>query len=205
VNDYDFTSKDSVNFTVTFLDVVTFKMHYLNWMKSGFVKQKFFHPEKINLKLLNLFMTTKAEQKALRKQNRALRKKLRKEKKIKFNEIVEAAGSANITIDLDAAEPKLVDAFNQIWPILKPVLEYAELVNITGEKVDKVLRTVIDLGNRISTGDASQSEQTVFISTLDTIWNPVKAVLGIIVTFTSDKVDKVINQIIEIGDWITQD
>lgn len=150
-------------------------------------------------------MTTKAEQKALRKQNRDLRKKQRKEKKIKFNAIVEAAGKTNITIDLDTGEPKFADVFKQIWPILKPVLEYAELTRITGTGADKVIRTVIDLGERISTGSASQGEQTAFISTLDTIWNPVKMVLGIIVTFTNDKIDKIINHTIEIGDWITQD
>jgi len=150
-------------------------------------------------------MTTKAEQRAARKQNREMRKKLRRERKSKFNEIVDAAGKTNITIDLDTTEPKFVDAFNQIWPLMKPVLEYAELIKVTGTGVDKVIRTVIDLGERISTGSASASEQTAFISTLDTIWNPVKSVLGIIVTFTSDKVDKVIDEIIEIGDWITQD
>ncbi len=150
-------------------------------------------------------MTTKAEQKALRKQNRELRKKLRKEKKVKFGAIVDAAAKTNITIDLDAGEPKFVDVFKQIWPLLKPVLEYAELVRITGQGADKVIRTVIDLGERISSGTASDGEQTAFISTLDTIWNPTKTVLGIIVTFTDDKVDKIINDIIEIGDWITQD
>jgi hypothetical protein len=40
---------------------------------------------------------------------------------------------------------------------------------------------------------------------LDNIWNPVKTVLGIIVTFTNDKIDKIINDIIEIGDWMTQE
>ena len=150
-------------------------------------------------------MTTKAEQKALRKQNRELRKKLRKEKKIKFRAIVEAAAITNISVDLDEGEPRFADVFNQIWPILKPVLEYAELVRVTGQGADKVNRTVLDLGERISTGTASDGEQTAFISTLDTIWNPVKTVLGIIVTFTDDKVDKIINDIIEIGDWITQE
>lgn len=150
-------------------------------------------------------MTTRAEKKALRKQNRELRKKLRKEKKIKFRAIVEAAAITNITIDLDAGEPKFVDAFNQIWPLLKPVLEYAEIVRITGQGADKVIRTVIDLGERISSGTASEGEQTAFIGTLDNIWIPVKTVLGIIVTFTNDKVDKIINDIIEIGDWITED
>ena len=150
-------------------------------------------------------MTTKAEQKALRKQNRELRKKLRKEKKIKFRAIVEAAAITNISVDLDEGEPRFADVFNQIWPILKPVLEYAELVRVTGQGADKVNRTVLDLGERISTGTASDGEQTAFISTLDTIWNPVKTLLGIIVTFTDDKVDKIINDIIEIGDWITQE
>ena len=148
-------------------------------------------------------MTTKAEQKAIRKENRKQRKKLRKERKSKFKEIVAAAGNANITIDLDASEPKFVDAFNQIWPILKPILEYAKLIKVTGEKVDKILQTAIDIGVRISTGNASPDEQTAFIKTLDSIWVPVKTVLGIIVSFTNSKVDKVINKVIEIGDWIT--
>lgn len=150
-------------------------------------------------------MTTKAEQKAARRQNREMRKSLRRARKTKFSAIVEAAGKTNITIDLDAGEPKFVDVFKQIWPVLKPILEYAELVKFTGAGIDKVIRTVIDLGERISTGSASEGEQTAFISTLVTIWNPVKMVLGIIVTFTDDKIDKIINDIIETGDWITQE
>jgi hypothetical protein len=150
-------------------------------------------------------MTTKAEKKAARKQNRELRKTLRKVRKTKFKAIVDAAGIVNINFDLDAAEPKFADAFNQIWPVLKPILEYAELVKITGTGADKVIRTVIDLGERISKGTASSGEQSAFISTLDNIWNPVKTVLGIIVTFTNDKIDKIINDIIEIGDWMTQE
>lgn len=150
-------------------------------------------------------MTTKAEKKALRKQNRELRKTLRKEKKIKFRAIVEAAAKTSISVDLDETEPKFIEVFNQIWPLLKPVLEYAEVVRITGQGADKVIRTVIDLGERISSGSASEGEQTAFIRTLDTIWEPIKTVLGIIVTFTDDNVDKIINDIIEIGDWITQE
>jgi len=150
-------------------------------------------------------MTTKAEKKAIRKANRKERKKLRKEKKVKFKEIVSVTSNANITIDLDDSEPKFVDAFNQIWPILKPILEYAQLIKVTGEKVDKVIQTVIDIGVRISSGNASPDEQTTFIKTLDSIWTPVKAVLGIIVSFTNSKVDKVINKVIDIGDWITQE
>jgi hypothetical protein len=150
-------------------------------------------------------MSTKEERKAIRREKREMRKTLRKERKTGYNAIVAAAGKTNITIDLDKAEPKFVDAFNQVWPLLKPILEYAELVKITGPAADKAIRAVIDIGERISKGTASDAEQTEFINTLDKIWQPVKAVLGILVTFTNDKVDKVINQIIEIGDWIIED
>ena len=128
-----------------------------------------------------------------------------KERKSKFKEIVAATRGANISIDLDASEPKFADAFNQIWPVLKPILEYAELVRITGPEVDKVIRAVIDVGVRISTGNAGPNEQTEFISKLDNIWNPIKTVLGIVVSIANSKVDKVINNVIEIGDWITQE
>lgn len=150
-------------------------------------------------------MTTKAERKATRKQNRELRKTLRKERKIKFKAIVDAASIVNINFDPDAEEPKFADAFNQVWPLLKPILEYVEIARITGEGADRAIRTAIELGERISTGNASPGEQSAFIEKLDKIWNPVKTVLGIIVTFTNDKVDKIINDIIEIGDWMTQE
>lgn len=150
-------------------------------------------------------MSTKEERRAIRQQNREMRKTLKKEKKVRFNAIQTAAENASITIDLDQAEPKFADAFNQVWPILKPILEYAELVKITGPGADKVIRVVIDLGGRISTGAASEAEKTEFIKKLENIWQPVKTVLGIIVTFTSDRVDNVINKIVEIGDWITNE
>lgn len=150
-------------------------------------------------------MPTKEERKKLRQQRRKERKEFRKLRKSKFNEIVSAVGKSKIDIDLDTAEPKFVSAFNQIWPTLKPILEYAELVRITGPGADKVIRTAIGLGERISTGAASSEEETAFVGMLDTVWQPVKTVLGILATFTDDKVDEVLNKIIEIGDWITEE
>jgi hypothetical protein len=150
-------------------------------------------------------MSTREERRAIRRQKREMRRMLRKEKKSKFSTIVSVASTMNITIDLDTGEPKFIEAFNQFWPLLKPILEYAELVKITGPDTDKVIRTVIEIGERISKGTAGPGEESMFIRTLDTIWHPVKTVLGILITFTDDKVDKVINDIIEIGDWITED
>ena len=148
-------------------------------------------------------MPTKEERKQLRKQKRAERKEFKKLKKGKFNDIVSAVTRSKIDIDLDVAEPKFVTAFNQVWPILKPILEYAEMVRLTGPGADKAIRIVIELGERISTGAASDAEESAFIGTLDSVWEPVKTVLGILATFTDDKVDEVLNKIVEIGDWIT--
>ena len=150
-------------------------------------------------------MPTKEEKKALRKQKREERRSLRRERKNWFGKIVDAVDKSNITVDLDESDPKFVDVFNQFWPILEPVLQYAKAVRVTGPDTDKVLQIVIDLGARISTGQASPDEQTNFIKTLDNVWEPVKMVLGIITTFTDDNTDKVINKVIEIGDWITED
>lgn len=145
----------------------------------------------------------KEKRKELRKLRRAERKELINARRAKFNEIAALAGTFSITVDLDKDEPDFVDAFNQFWPILKPVLEYAELGRITGAGADMVLRNVIELGERVSIGEASLDEQEDFIAALDTAWEPLKAVLGILMTFTDDKVDQAINKIIEIGDWIT--
>ncbi len=146
---------------------------------------------------------SKEEKRALRKARRAERKKFKKLRKEKFKELVSAASKADLKFNPEDDSLKFTDIFNQVWPVLKPGLEYAELIKITGPKADKILRTVIDLGQRVFTGDASEEEQTRFLTYLDSIWDIVEKVLEILKTFTSDKVDDVIDQVIEIGEWIT--
>ena len=146
---------------------------------------------------------SKEEKRALRKAKRAERKRSKKLRKEKFNELVSAASKADLKFDPEDDTLKFIDVFNQVWPVLKPGLEYAELIKITGPKADKILRTVIDLGQRLSTGNASEEEQTRFLTYLDSIWDIVEKVLDILKTFTSEKVDDVIDQVIEIGEWIT--
>lgn len=150
-------------------------------------------------------MPTKEERKELRKQKREERKEFKRLRKAKFGDILAAVNYNKIDIDLDQAEPEFVQAFNQVWPILKPIMEYAELVKLTGPDADKAIRTVIQLGDRISTGNAAEGEEMAFIRILDTIWQNVKVVLGVVLTFTDGNVDIVINKIIEVGDWITQE
>jgi hypothetical protein len=148
-------------------------------------------------------MATRQERKAQRKARRQARKEDRKLKRQKFNEIVEAASTLDLKFDLDTDDPEFVDAFNEIWPVLKPSLEFASISRITGPKADKTIDTIIDLGHRISTGNASRDDEAKFIQSLDTVWSFVNTALGILKTFTNDKTDQVIDQVIEIGDWIT--
>ena len=148
-------------------------------------------------------MATKQERKAIRKAKRQARKDDKKLKRQKFNEIIEAASTIDLKFDLDTDDPKFVDALNEIWPVLKPSLEFASLSRITGPKADKTIDAIVDIGHRISTGEASEDDEANFISYLDTVWSFVETALGIIKTFTNDKTDEVIDKVLEVGDWIT--
>jgi len=141
---------------------------------------------------------TKEEKKLARVE----RKKNKKLKREKFNQVIAATKDVNIQFDPDTEKPKFVDGFNSIWQILQPALEYAELIRITGPKADKIIRTVLDLGHRISTGNASDEEQILFIQKYDAIWGFASQALEIIKTFTDDKADEVIDKVIDIGNWM---
>lgn len=133
---------------------------------------------------------------------RAARKKKKMLRREKFRQVIDASKSANIQFDPDEGKPKFVDGFNAVWDILQPALEYAELIKITGPKADTIIRTVIDLGTRISTGDASSEEQSEFVQKFDSIWGIAGQALEIIKTFTDDKIDEVLDKVIDISDWM---
>jgi hypothetical protein len=138
-----------------------------------------------------------------RKRAKAARKENKLLKREKFNQVVSATKNANIQFDPNADQPKFVDGFNSIWNILQPAIEYAELIKITGPKADEIIRSVLDLGARISTGKASSHEQTLFIQKYDAIWGIASQALEIIKTFTDEKADEVIDRVIDIGDWMS--
>jgi len=148
-------------------------------------------------------MTTKKEKKELRKAKREERKNMKKLRHETFNKIIAAAKDLDLKFDLDTPDPDFADAFNEIWPVLCPTLEYAKVIRVTGPKADKVLSIILDLGNRISTGEATENEKVMFSSYLDSYWNIVEMTLDIIKTFTSESIDEVIDKVLEIGDWLT--
>lgn len=139
----------------------------------------------------------------MRKAKRKARKEDKKLKRQKFNEIVAAASEIDLKFDLDGENPRFIEAFNEVWPVLKPTLEYASLSRITGPKADNIINTIVDLGHRISTGKASEGDEAKFIGALDSVWSILDTVLGILKTFTNEKTDEVIDKILEVGDWFT--
>ena len=59
-------------------------------------------------------------------------------------------------------QPEFVDVFNQFWPISKKALGFAISLRITKDKADEAIAVVIDIGDRIATGNASEDEQGPF-------------------------------------------
>ena len=139
----------------------------------------------------------KAERRANRKERRAQKKRL-------ISAIQYAIENNTITFkpDSDDAQPEFADVFNQIWPILDPALKFAK--TYTNADTDRVLQDVWDAGNAIATGGAN-ADESAFQQKFDEIWDKVSSYLELVQTFTNDKVDAVIDKVLDIGDWIAGD
>ncbi len=145
-------------------------------------------------------MSTKS---AARKARRAARKTERSARKAKLSALVSAAEHATFTVDLDASPPpKFIQVFDEVWPVLEPALAYVESLKITGDKSDQALEALIALGNQVKNG-ASETEQNKFVADLDKVWRYVNMGLGVLKVVVNDKADATIDDIIDIGDWLT--
>jgi hypothetical protein len=144
---------------------------------------------------------TKEERKARRLEKKLERRESRKLRKIKAKAFKAAMADNKINIDIDN-KPGFVEVFNQFWPLAKPAFEFVITLRITKDKIDVVLNTIIDLGDRISNGEASAEEETEFIGLLMRIWGGTKMGLEILQMVTGKKADDVIDDIIETGEYI---
>lgn len=149
-------------------------------------------------------MPTREERKEQRKAKRLRRREYRKQRRTKINEFNTAVANANISVDLDD-KPAFVDVFIQFWPILKPALELVIILPRTGDKTDESLKVIIILGERISTGQGNEEDEIMFVKLMKTAWGIIKPILEFIQQWTGDKADDVLDDIIEIGDWIIED
>ena len=143
--------------------------------------------------------------KAERQARRAARKAAKAERKSQLNRLIEAIKNSKIDFKPDGDHKiPFVDVFNEFWPILDPALKYAIAMKKTNEKTDKALQDVWDVGNAIANGGGSDQE-SAFMKKFDTIWDVLGGILHVVeeLPFFNDKVKGVIEDIIDIGDWIS--
>jgi hypothetical protein len=135
-----------------------------------------------------------------RKQKRALRKQYRKERKDAFEKLIESV-KAFLEIDLKEKLP-YNKKFKQVWPAVKPTLEFAIILNITGEKFDATAKQLVLFGDNLYGKDLTEEEAMDFLSDLAEIWETIESVLEVLKIVVPDKVDAIIDKIIEIGEWL---
>ncbi len=143
----------------------------------------------------------KAIRKAKRLAKRLKRRGNRNLRKIKSKEFRAAMAQTKITVDIDD-KPEFIEIFNQYWPLARPAFDFVITLKITKDKADDVLDTIIDLGDRISTGKASPEEESEFVALLEGVWSGLKIGLELLQLVTGKKADDVIDEIIEIGEYI---
>jgi len=135
-----------------------------------------------------------------RKHKKALRRQYRKERKEAFGMLIEAV---NTFMDIDLKEKlPYKEKFRQVWPAVKPTIEFAIILNITGEKFDTPARQLVMFGDNLYAKDLTEEEAVEFLDTLGDIWETIESVLEVLKIVVPDKVDAVIDKIIEIGEWL---
>ncbi|OEK00821.1 hypothetical protein BFP97_04540 [Roseivirga sp. 4D4] len=139
---------------------------------------------------------------------RAERRANRQARKTQRRRLIAAVKNAieNNTItfkpDDDGAEPPFADVFNQIWPILDPALKFTE--TYTNDATDAVLQEVWAAGSAIANG-GGDADASAFQAKFDQVWDKISFYLELAQTFTNDATDKVIDEVLDIGDWIAGD
>ncbi len=129
------------------------------------------------------------------------RQAFRKERRKKIEELIKL-GKGLDTLPLSAKQGDYQKVFKQVWPFLQEAFSFIKLLKVTGPKVDTTMDELIKLGNAISTTNDTAA-QTQFQEKMMLVWGPLRTLLDIIIAFSPEKVDKVLDKIIEIGDWLT--
>jgi hypothetical protein len=135
-----------------------------------------------------------------RKQKRELRKLDRIERKKAFKKLIEALQAVQ-DIDMSNKLP-YKEKFNQVWPVIKPVLEFAIILKSTGERFDLTTNQIIVVGDNMFGSEITDGNAMEFLSRLTAIWEKLEMVFEIIKIVTDDKTDAVIDKTIEIGEWL---
>jgi hypothetical protein len=135
-----------------------------------------------------------------RKQRRELRRINRNERKLAFGKFLEAI---MVFKDLDLKEKlPYKEKFKQVWPAVKPTLEFAIILRFTGEKFDMTAKQIVVAGDILYGNQLSEPDAIDFLAKLSSVWENIDTVLEIVKVASDDKTDAVLDKIIEIGDWL---
>lgn len=135
-----------------------------------------------------------------RKQKREIRKIDRKARKIAFTKLLEAVKAVK-DVDISKDLPYR-DKFKQVWPIVKPTLEFAVVLKATGKKFDLAANKIIVFGDDLAGQEVTDEKAIEFLDKLADIWEKVEYVLEILKIVMDDKKDEIIDKVIEVGEWL---
>jgi hypothetical protein len=142
-----------------------------------------------------------------KKAKRAAKKAARKERSIQKKRLFEAIQNANLTFEPDgSSKEEFIDVFQDFWKILDPALKYAIAMDKTNAKTDEVLEDVWTSGDAIANG-GNEDSQSKFFQNFRQIWGKLENALELLenvndLLIKNNKVDEVLDKVLEIGDWI---
>ncbi|HBF87426.1 MAG TPA: hypothetical protein DDX39_02200 [Bacteroidales bacterium] len=136
----------------------------------------------------------------IRKQKKEVRKLERKERKAIFNKLLAAAIAVKDMQLIEGLSYK--EKIARVWSVVKPTLEFAIILKITGEKFDTAANKLIIIGNNITGNETTDQQAIEFLNTLSSAWNTIEMALEVIKIAAPDDKDEDIDKIIEIGEWL---
>lgn len=103
--------------------------------------------------------------------------------------------------DFDVSVDELLQKMCNYWKLGKPVLKIAKI--FTPAKVDKAIDEIITIFDKLC-GGATGEERSQLLEKFAVVWPIVKPVLEGVKIFTGPKADKIIDEIIKIGDLLSR-
>ncbi len=105
---------------------------------------------------------------------------------------------------MTTGELKTTDVLGQLcvyWKVAKPILKLIKIV--TPPKIDKAIDEMLAIVDKLCS-NPSEDEQSDLLEKFAMIWGTVKPILETAKAFTGAKADKVIDEIIKIGDLLSK-
>ena len=103
---------------------------------------------------------------------------------------------------LDTSKPfnpnDVVAQWKKVWTPLRKALEYAKEMKLTGDKADKKLQELIDLGDKVS----DPKTLSDFLAKLKPTWGKIRAVAVPLSHLGKPDFDAAAQKFIKIVDWV---